>query len=327
MPSLKVVAIILIFGYVTCGPHTHKKSGAKETVEHGAYVPRDSNHFKDGKHDYEFDHEAVLGSHDVAEEYDNLPPEEAKKRLHSLALKMDANGDGYVDKPELVAWVLNSFKSLTEEEAMEELEDEDGNADGKVTWQEHLAETYGMYEDDILQTQESAEELEMVQNDRELFTAADLNEDGTLDKSEYPAFSHPEEFEHMHQVVFDQAMKKRDKNKDGFLSFEEFVSDTHGSAPIPTTEHYAMEKDRFKNDYDLNGDHLLDKKEVLLWLIPDNIEAAENEAEHLIDSSDDNKDDQLSIEEIVNHHEIFVGSEATDFGGRLQDSHRFEDEL
>lgn len=56
-------------------------------------------------------------------------------------------------------------------------------------------------------------------------------------------------------------------------------------------------------------------------------EAAENEADHLIESSDTNKDGILSISEIVDHHEIFVGSEATDFGGRLQDPHRFEDEL
>lgn len=41
----------------------------------------------------------------------------------------------------------------------------------------------------------------MLENDRELFVAADLNGDGILDKPEYPAFSHPEEFEHMHEVT------------------------------------------------------------------------------------------------------------------------------
>lgn len=66
-------------------------------------------------------------------------------------------------------------------------------------------------------------------------------------------------------------MRKRDTNNDGFLSFQEFMSDNHGSAPVPTTEHYTMEKDRFKNDFDLNGDQLLSKDEVLLWLIPNNV--------------------------------------------------------
>lgn len=37
----------------------------------------------------------------------------------------------------------------------------------------------------------------------------------------------------------------------------------------------------------------------------------------MILSSDDNKDGKLSVEEVVSHHDIFVGSEATDYGERL----------
>lgn len=44
---------------------------------------------------------------------------------------------------------------------------------------------------------------------------------------------------------------------------------------------------------------------------------AEQEAEHLILSSDDNGDGKLSVDEIIGHHDIFVGSEATDYGERL----------
>lgn len=324
------VILIFIFNFVLGVPHTHNsKSGSNEEVEHGFFTPRDSKHYKDGKHESNFDHESVLGSHNAAEEYDHLPPEESKKRLFSLALKMDANGDKYVDKKELVNWVLKSFKTLTEEEAMDELEDEDGDEDGKVTWEEHLAETYGMYDDDkvLNNAKDSPEELEMLENDRELFKAADLNRNGILEKSEYPGFSHPEEFKHMHQVLYDQAMRKRDQNKDGFLSFEEFMADHHGSPLVPTTEHYAMEKDRFTKDLDLNGDKKLDKEEMLLWLIPNNVETAENEADHLIESSDTDKDGKLSIEEIVDHHDIFVGSEATDFGEQLQNYRKYADEL
>lgn len=51
-----------------------------------------------------------LGSHDAAEEFDHLPPQEAKKRLLHLAAKMDVNKDEYVDKKELTNWVLRSFK-------------------------------------------------------------------------------------------------------------------------------------------------------------------------------------------------------------------------
>lgn len=42
----------------------------------------------------------------------------------------------------------------------------------------------------------------MYENELELFKAADVNGDGALDKYEYPAFSHPEEYEHMHEVRY-----------------------------------------------------------------------------------------------------------------------------
>lgn len=56
-------------------------------------------------------------------------------------------------------------------------------------------------------------------------------------------------------------------------------------------------------------------------------ESAENEADHLIDSSDIDKDGKLTFEEIVDHYDIFVGSEATDFGEQLHNYHKYSDEL
>ena len=44
---------------------------------------------------------------------------------------------------------------------------------------------------------------------------------------------------------------------------------------------------------------------------------AQEEARHLMQAADDNKDGKLSEEEIVKNHETFVGSEATDYGRAL----------
>lgn len=93
---------------------------------------------KGGEHDNSFDHEAILGSKKEAEEFDDLTPEEAKRRLKviyclgsTLGLnsdfldvdiveltfsfqvllgKMDRNLDHQVDRKELYAWILRSFK-------------------------------------------------------------------------------------------------------------------------------------------------------------------------------------------------------------------------
>lgn len=74
-----------------------------------------------------------------------------------------------------------------------------------------------------------------------------------------------------------------------------------------------LEEERF-TDFDKNRDGILDKKEIKDWVLPDNNEAAVEEAEHLIERSDSDKDSKLSIEEIINNHEDFVGSQATNYG-------------
>ena len=64
----------------------------------GAFSPRDHLHGEGEEHDSAFDHEAILGSRKEAEEFDELTPEEAKKRLKLLLEKMDRNMDGNVER-------------------------------------------------------------------------------------------------------------------------------------------------------------------------------------------------------------------------------------
>lgn len=49
--------------------------------------------------------------------------------------------------------------------------------------------------------------------------------------------------------------------------------------------------------------------------------------DHLFAGSDDDHDNRLSYDEILDHHDTFVGSEATDYGDHLQEIERFDDEL
>lgn len=92
---------------------THKHGHHQgERLEDGAYRPRDADHHgADGEHLTEFDHEAMLGSVKEAEEFHQLSPEESKRRLKILVTtKIDTNKDGFVDKHELKAHILRSFK-------------------------------------------------------------------------------------------------------------------------------------------------------------------------------------------------------------------------
>ena len=82
-------------------------------------------------------------------------------------------------------------------------------------------------------------------------------------------------------------------------------------------EWVATEKDRFHNDYDKNKDGFLDYEEIRAWVLTDNSEEARDEADHLFEEVDDNHDGKLSHEEILDHTSELVGSSATDYGRHL----------
>lgn len=299
--------------------HTHQIN--KERVDDGIYLGRDRNHIVDGEHHSEFDHEAILGSVREAEEFDHLTPEESKKRLSILLTKMDYNNDQVIDRNELRAWILRSFKMLTEEESADRFEDADENEDGKVTWEEYRADAFGSEEEGV--TMNSDEQM-MIRHDKVMFDAADKNKDGVLEKKEFLSFSHPEEHPDMLPVILKNTLEEKDKDNDGEINFQEFLGDkgtTHDK------EWLISEKDKFDNEYDKNKDGKLTGNEILSWVVPSNDEIAQEEVSHLFASADDDQDNLLTFAEVLDNHETFVGSEATDYGAHLHNLHTFDDEL
>ena len=87
-----------------------------------------------------------------------------------------------------------------------------------------------------------------------------------------------------------------------------------------------VEKDKFDHEFDKDNDGFLNHDEILKWIIPSNDQIAEDEVDHLFVASDENHDDRLSYMEIIDKYDIFVGSEATEYGDLLN-SHHFDDEL
>ncbi|KAL1490461.1 hypothetical protein ABEB36_013150 [Hypothenemus hampei] len=305
------------------GHHEHNNLN-QERESDGAYSPREPHYNDEGHHNSEFDHEAILGSTKEAEEYDHLPPEEAKRRLEILLTKMDISKDGFIDRNELKAWIMRSFRMLSEEEAIEKLEDADEDNDGKVSWSEYLSDTYGVNsdQDDSLRFHE--ESLHLISEDKEMWQAADKDHDGLLNETEFQAFSNPEEHPDMLPIILNQTLRNKDTDKDGAISFQEFVGDKGADL---NKEALVSEKHKFDVEYDKDKDGKLMGQEILSWIVPSNEEIADEEVIHLFAHSDDDHDDLLSFQEVLDHHETFVGSEATDYGDHLHNIHQFNDEL
>lgn len=61
----------------------------------------------------------------------------------------------------------------------------------------------------------------------------------------------------------------------------------------------------------------MDTEEVKEWIIPADFDHAEAEARHLIYEADADNDEKLTKDEVLEKYDLFVGSQATDFGDVL----------
>lgn len=289
-------------------------------VDHPEGEKLGHDHYENGEHNADFDHQAILGSREEAEEYQALSPEKAKERLAKLVVKMDANGDGSVSFDELQIWITNSFRSLNEEESKERFKEHDQDGDGKLSWDEYLRSVYGyiptlaeLTNDDNV---DSRHFVRVYKEDEAKFQACDQDGDGVVDDKEFLAFYHPEDFEHMHEIERKRVVEENDKDKDGAIDMEEYL----GQIPEDELDEWAEhEKDRFVRSLDKDKNGKLEGDEILAWAVPSNADVAKDEATHLLGVADQNRDALLSVEEILNEHELFVGSAATDYGQRLED--------
>lgn len=82
-------------------------------------------------------------------------------------------------------------------------------------------------------------------------------------------------------------------------------------------EWVKREREVFADFRDDNKDGFLDKDEMRSWIQPNDFDHAEAEAKHLVFEADENRDEKLTKEEILDKYDLFVGSQATDFGEAL----------
>jgi len=302
-------------------------AGDQEDVSHG--TPSEHGHGrakvfserlqeKGGEHEEHMDHQAFLGDKELASQYDDLPTDVAKARLRVLASKqIDKNADGFVTDTELIDWIHRSLISLDREETDERFDEMDTDKDGIVSWGEYMQEAFGVESGkETERFMDSPEDMKLMKEDRKYFGAADQDRDMALSRLEFAAFQNPEHFPHMHQVLVENTMLEKDTDGDGRISLKEFLGETYDQ---PNSEWYLTEKNRFDVEYDKDRDGYLSGEEINAWLIPDIRTTAKQEAEHLIKVADTDKDGELSIDEIVDAHKAFVGSEATAYGEKLME--------
>ncbi|KAK2519350.1 Calu [Columba livia] len=265
---------------------------------------------------FDYDHDAFLGA-DEAKTFDQLTPEESKDRLGKIVVKIDEDKDGFVTVEELRDWIKFAQKRWIFEDVERQWKGHDLNEDGLISWEEYKNATYGYILDDP-DPDDGFNYKQMMVRDERRFKMADKDGDMTATKEEFTAFLHPEEYEYMKDIVVQETMEDIDKNGDSFIDLEEYIGDMYsqdGDADEP--EWVKTEREQFVEFRDKNRDGKMDQEETKAWILPSDYDHAEAEARHLLYESDLNKDGKLSKEEIVEKYDLFVGSQATDFGEAL----------
>ncbi|XP_006633281.2 calumenin-A isoform X1 [Lepisosteus oculatus] len=308
--ELRTLVLYLAF-CVVCA--VSKPTDKKERVHHD---PKLSDKEHDDTENFDYDHDAFLGANE-AKSFEQLTPEESKERLGMIVDQIDANKDGYVTEDELKAWIKKAQKKYIYDNVDRQWKDFDANNDGVISWEEYRNVTYGTFLDDP-DPEDGFNYKQMMMRDERRFKAADQDGDMIANKEEFTAFLHPEEYDHMKDIVVLESMEDIDKNGDGFIDLEEYIGDMYshdGDSQEP--EWVKTEREQFVEFRDKNKDGKMDKEETRDWILPSDYDHAEAEAKHLVYESDADKDGKLTREEIINKYDLFVGSQATDFGEAL----------
>lgn len=320
---MKAVFIFLFCLFLTI--NAKPKKTAEDTLEDTFHDEKHGD--EDGEdHNSEYDHESFVGK-DEAPGYDELTPEQSKEKLGELYHKVDkmVKEDGQVTEEELKLWIKFTQNRYVTDDSEKQMKNNDLNRDGKITFEEYKNGTYGYMTEENQAEHEDDSFKTMIVRDETRYKKADKDQDGALNLAEYTAFLHPENDPDMKGVVVQETLDDIDKDKDGFITLDEYIGDLwpeeeqkNGDAE---PDWVASEREQFNTVRDMNGDGKMDAKEVSDWIMPDDMDHVDSEAKHLISESDTNKDGTVSKEEMLDKVDLYVGSQATDFGDALKTTH------
>jgi len=277
-----------------------------------------------------FDRDVVIHGGDEGddEEWDpwDLEDEELQSRLRKLVSRMDHNRDGFVDMEELTNWTLVSIYNVAGQDAREDYDfvgdsEKPGIEWSTITEENYALENFENFDPDNHDNNEYnnfREYNKMYNRDKARFDAADIDGDEKLTEQEFVLFKNPLRDEAVKTAVLAECLSVVDTDKDGKISLQEYLNDWHVPPNKNDEDFIELETDRFNDEYDRNKDGFLTGDELLFWLSPDNTEIAIDEAEHLIDMCDEDEDERLTPEEIVENHDLWVDSDATEYGAQLR---------
>ncbi|KAG2657145.1 reticulocalbin-1-like [Panicum virgatum] len=251
------------------------------------------------------------------------------RRVEELFPRIDvAPADGAVTGDELAAWNLASARREVLHRTARELELHDRDHDGRLAFGEYERPSWAWRFDDHNSTNDGVGWWK-----EEHFSAADMDDDGFLNLTEFNDFLHPADTANPKLIhwLCKEEVRERDKDNDGKLNFQEFfsglfysirhyddegITDDTGGSDAPAKKSFSH--------LDLDNDGLLSADE--LKPIIDNLHPSEHfyakqQADYVILQADTNKDGLLSMKEMIDNPYVFYNALFT------ENDYEFHDEL
>lgn len=280
------------------------------------------DHYIGQQHNPEHDMSVLFGDEDT-DEIKKLSPAEQKKKITEILKKIDTNADNLLSAEELTLWIQRVYRKYALDDAKERFPDFDIDEDGIITWEEYNQVAHNQLSFDETAELEDPEQESLRylhRKERKRFSFADQDGTSGLNVTEFLAFMHPSEVDHMADFAIEDVLAEYDTDKDGFISLTEFIGDVRGDGESPS-QWEIEETVRFKDLYDQDKDGKLNREEQLRWVAPNSYGSAREEALHLLKEMDHDGDEQISQTEVLRNQETFLNSEVTDYGRQLHVSH------
>ncbi|KAJ0029766.1 hypothetical protein NQD34_004763, partial [Periophthalmus magnuspinnatus] len=253
----------------------------------------------------------LLGEEDTGE-VEKLSPAEQKKKMLEIVKRIDRDGDKLLSAEEMAVWIQRVYRKYAMEDAAERFPDFDLDHNGLVSWDEYDTVTHGHLvpldvDSSLDPEQESLRQLH--RREKQRYDFADVDGNAGLNVTEFLAFTHPSEVDHMsvssihitdyyyycyiiysyefrllQDFAIEDVLNEYDSNQDGFISLSEFIGNARGDGD-PISQWEIEESVRFKDLYDQDKDGKLNREEQLRWVAPNSYGSAREEVAEFISNT------------------------------------------
>ncbi|GFS44604.1 45 kDa calcium-binding protein [Nephila pilipes] len=279
---------------------------------------------RDGHLNKQFRKEVILGSV-------NGSVTEDDKLLASVHKKADTNNDGFLDEKELETWISNKVKEHFQKAVRENFLiftslDKDHN--GRVSWDEYHINymiEQGFNKTYAQKHPENHKHLkrkvkEKILLDKAAWSEAANSDPDALNIDEFLTFRHPE---HSHVSLINMVndiIASLDDNGDEMLTEQEFSEMPDPDETNHSVAEWKQERIReYRESIDINQDGKVTREELLMYNDPENPVHSKTEARKLIKLADINKDNLLSLKEVLAKKDYFLGSKMVDTARSFHD--------